>query len=379
MLLLPLLRNLAVDLIGEVTAATLLASIAALYYRQDSTTKEREVCAKHLREHEVILADLQRRINENDASIVRIREQERSENEAHDGERKRLVGEEAQAQQIAAAKHKAVIEKIDSEILMLHGPIHRLNSDHKLLITKIDQQTIQWNQSQASELQAALDAIQRQHVESYMKSVRLEAGTVYGIGPVLAADLQSSGYTSAHNVNWGVSNVSGIGDTKAYAIMAWRSGVEQMAKHRMPTHLDKAQADSIRQRFDSARLQLQQRLVAAKLQLGAQTSTLQKQIAPRLDQLRVEHANAAPAYESRRQAIARHYRTEDAIVNEAKSEATGEANKQCAVVEQDTIKVRKDVLDQTWQVAKAQRELELFSNITFPRYIRMVALNKHRS
>jgi len=379
MLSIPMLGNITADLVGDSVLATLLCCLPFLVYRRDPVVRERSEALAREREQKAILSDHEQAVRGNEAGKVQLRAAEAKSRAELDQQHDALLKQEEKEKQRAAAELKATTDSITVRVSNLNRTLQKVQSDYQAGLARSNQQIAQINQTQASEMASALQPLQRQFVQDYMRGARVDTARISGIGAKMAARLAAHGYVTAADVNWNVGNVSGIGNSKASALMGWRQVVEGEAKQRMPTRLSRAQADAITTKFEAQRQRLTQSAEAAKTQFGAQERLIKQQNASAMAALDGERASAQRHCQQQTQAIMGRYLPQHNQVTQQKAKLKSDYDKRCSDVDQETALVRKTIYDQNWQLAKARQELDAYEWVTFSQYIRYLCLNRLHS
>ena len=366
---LPLLGSASADLVGESVLVTLLGALPFLTYRRDPVVQERNICQNREREQQTTLAELQRRVRDHEQAVVRLRSEEGKAKAALHQEREAVRQNEQRAHQRASAELKPKMDALSVRQQQINRPLLKLQSDYQAGLARSNQQVANCNQQQVQEINTALQPLQRQFLQDYLRSARIDTARISGIGQKMAANLRASGYVTAADVTWGVQNVSGIGNSKASALMGWRQGVENEARRRMPTSLSKAQSDAIVSKYESQRKGLQQQALAAKANFEVQERALLQQTAGAVASLDRERSTAQQQFGQQTQAVTAQYQAEYGRFSQREATLTAEFAKKVAEVDRQTSEVRKSIYDQNWQLAKARKEMEVYGAVTFAAYL----------
>ena len=368
-LALPLLGSASADLIGEALLLAVLGTLPFLSYRREPIVQERAACLRREREEGTALEALQRRIRDQDSSVARLRDEEKKVKATVEKEREATRQNEQRARQRASAEMKSQMDAFNARQQNLNHPLMKLQADYQAGVGRSNQQVAACNQQQVQELNTVLQPLQRQFVQDYLRNARIDTARIHGIGPQMVANLRAFGFTTAADVTWGVQNVSGIGNSKASALMGWRQAVENEARLRMPTSLSQGQQYSIVAKYDSQRRAIEQQAMTAKAQFEAQERTLRQQSASAMAGIDAERARAQQQFTQQTQGITVQYEAEYRKLSQREAALTTEYAKKVAEVERQIGETRKGIYDQNWKLAKARQELEVYQAATFIAYL----------
>ena len=368
-LTLPLLRSVSADLIGECILITLIGTLPFLFYRREPAAQERYVCLAQEREQQVALVKLQSRIRDQGQKVTQLRADEKKANVALEQERKLIQQNEQQSQQRASAELKTKMDALTLRQQQITRPLQKRQTDHQMSIGRLNQQIADCNQRQVQEINTALQPLQRQFVQDYLRSARIDTAHISGIGQKMAANLRASGYTTAADVTWDVQSVSGIGSSKGSALMGWRQVIETEARQKMPTTLSKIQSNAIIDKYEVQRRGFQQAAEAAKIQFAVQERALKQQDASAVAAIESERTALQQRFGQQTQSIAAQFQPQHSLSSQKEAAITAEYSKKMEEVEKQTGEVRKSIYNQNWQLAKARQELEVYQSVTFAAFL----------
>jgi len=157
------------------------------------------------------------------------------------------------------------------------------------------------------EAESAVRALQRAHIDGYLRAARVSTAKISGIGSGLVSSLAASGIANAADFtgirftqnSYGRRGVNivlrsgmqvsprGIGEKKAQALDAWRRGVAFQAQRTQPGALPQAQADAIADKYAQQTRSIAVAQQAARVRAVAEQETLHKKWA----QVQVDIAN----------------------------------------------------------------------------------------
>ena len=113
-------------------------------------------------------------------------------------------------------------------------------------ISLTQQKRISLTKAQQSDAAAALESVQRTHIEQGLSSTTVAEADISGVGPKLKDRLVARGMGTAADVDQrALSRVEGFGDTKSAAVLRWRDGVHEYLDITKPTALSAERAGQI--------------------------------------------------------------------------------------------------------------------------------------
>jgi hypothetical protein len=157
----------------------------------------------------------------------------------------------------------------------LHGRWRKLNSEAKRLdaaIKRLAGERKRQDLDEATETSRKVKAFQARYRHEALTNIPLTAGSVYGIGPELAARLCAAGVRTAADVEYRrVKSVRGIGDTRASSLTAWRRSCESGVLARLPQTLPASEEAAIRRKYQERRQAMDKQMSEDKVELAKQT------------------------------------------------------------------------------------------------------------
>lgn len=206
------------------------------------------------------------------------------------------------------------------------------------------------------DLANALRSSQEQHLQQHLRSMTLDRVRLEGFGPQLVRALRSIGIISAadfrgfetHEVVYlrlssgRLIHVRGIGEIKAITLESWRRGCEQQALASMPTSIPEIAADQIRKHYQDRLWRLDN------------------------EQRGMEHIQA-----SEQAAITRRSVEERVNIRVNLDELRQRSAAILASLDAEMLDARKRHAQAEWQLSRAERDCEAFSNISYHRYLLM--------
>jgi hypothetical protein len=160
----------------------------------------------------------------------------------------------------------------------------------------------------AAEAAKQLNALQEQHIQSYLTKRRIEPGVIDGIGPALVGTLAAHGFCTAADfagfngtefrrtgsAYW--SNVPGIGPAKSSAIQFWHQRQQSTARGRAPQSLPTQQMRALESKFADLKRQKQAaidsippQLQRIKATVEARYTALDREITQKVELIRRDY------------------------------------------------------------------------------------------
>lgn len=244
-------------------------------------------------------------------------------------------------------------------------------------ITNLNQQISLFPQAVSDEISKTLQARQNQFIKDYLSRSRISDAAISGIGNKLKARLRASGISTAAEVeHWRVTAVEGIGTNKGNELVFWRDSLIAIAKRQMPTALVQSELNDIKQKYESQKRHLEVQRDATQRSLTAQEQALKDQYLAKRKALDVDQSLIQNKSAQELQAITRKYAQEYATISQKSALLTKEVNAETQKMDAEISKLRKKMFDCHWQLAKAQRELKIFDNVSLRNYIHLVLLGR---
>lgn len=227
------------------------------------------------------------------------------------------------------------------------------------------------SQIETAELSKALRTLQAQALNDHLRSHSIVSASIPGIGEKLKSRLRYSGITTAADIEFGrVKQVDGIGDNKAAALVVWQRWVESYA--RIPSSLSQIETANIRAKYQAQKQQLETQRDAAQQQLMNNVNAVKARIASDKRAIDVEQAKTQAKAQQDIQEVADRYLPEYATLTQEQARLTTEYAEQCNKIDELIPRVRKQMGDYYWQLAKTRRDLLSFKDVSFKVYIRSV-------
>jgi hypothetical protein len=239
------------------------------------------------------------------------------------------------------------------------------------VVARLNNQIAALIAGERDELANTLQTLQEQAVRAYLINRPIEDGTIYGVGDRLKARLRYAGIRTAADVEyWRVSQVDGIGISKASALIAWRNHLASFAK--VPVALSISQAAVIQAKYTLQKQQLQAQRDFNQQQMDLEVKNVRTQAESEMRAVRDEQFSTQTRADQQLQTISTEYGVQNRSLTQKRSSASAEAKKQCDAVDEEIRQVRKRMGEQHWRLATTHRELISYKNVSFKSYLRSV-------
>ena len=260
--------------------------------------------------------------------------------------------------------------KLDSQRQQVDQALQALRAKSSATVQSLFLRLNDLDRVKASELAQELQTTQKQYVENALKTSRIAGAGVPGIGPQMTANLRAWGYVTAADINYNVTQVSGIGDNKAATLMAWRTVVLQRAEASKPHSLPNLRLIAVEDNYRELKKKIQQEIDSANAIFKAEESQIQSANANTLRNIEAERQLAQnQAQQRRREANEEHVRNMHQVAEEEQRIKVAASEEYLKIDKEiDPLKQRLAALD--WKAVLLRRELEAHKDTTFGAYVK---------
>jgi hypothetical protein len=221
--------------------------------------------------------------------------------------------------------------------------------------------------AESNELSAALAGKQKQILKDFLSGYGIDDAQISGIGEKMKARLRYSGFRTARDIEyWSVREVGGIGDVKASMLEAWRQQIASRVK--LPNSLTAQEIANIKAKYGSQRQALEKQRTASEQQLSNEVNGVKTRYANERKPLEAEQATAQRKTDELLQEITNRYASESRGLSDQQARLRFESNEQCRKISDEISKTRKQMSEHQWQLAKLERDLATFKNVSFKTY-----------
>ena len=374
-------------LVGEVPMSEFTAVASCVFglnillcffrYKRDPSVAEYAVFKKEttaflrqVREHQTLMDSIM-------AERVRMQEQLDSNIRAIEAKKKAISANFLENRNKALANLNSQILKLNqrrsetssSETKSLNSIQATLGSQ----IVDLDRRIAALNQKESDEKSKMLTVIQNSYVQNYLSNHFLANSSIPGIGAAYKSRLVSCGFATAANINWSVSQVSGIGTARQSALMNWRDKLEFEAKQSAPglsaqvrLAIENKYRDD-RQILDSNKRQLKKQFDDQVAGVRHYFSNERQALIFEEQQLRTANSQFNTRLQQENDA---QVATFDAEISAAKNQAAPSLNE----VSERLRNAQKQVFAIRWQCAKKANEGRRFAALRFRDYCRKIVV-----
>jgi hypothetical protein len=229
-------------------------------------------------------------------------------------------------------------------------------------------------QAESTELNNALRTRQRTYVQERLQEAWLATSQIQGIGAGYKSRLQAAGIYTAADIDFRIHSVKGIGAQRAASLEAWRNTLEADALSKMPRSLLWQEENTIKSRYANQKTNLELQVNQTQQEINTREGSIRTkysiQRAPHEALVAAERQNHT--IESVR--IAEEFKQKHLKLTAKIKEFEDGAVQEVSKLDDKQSEIRREMFELQWRMAKVERELAQFSQITFPHYIRRVLL-----
>lgn len=228
------------------------------------------------------------------------------------------------------------------------------------------------------ELESELQRIQNQVLNDYLRRFSIANASITGIGPTYTARLIAAGFTTAADINYyKVQHVSGIGQSRAADLIAWRQSLENRVP--VPSSLTPIQMQTIKSKYDNQKRTLENNLSGLHRQQSNEETSIRNQYSSQkisLDKAIQDAQNNAKAeVENIKLAFTKKY---DEISQQLQDIDTTKDKER-----QEFVSKKSQVLsfgkESSWKAERLKRDLSDYCHINFKGFVLKTLFNKEVS
>jgi Protein kinase domain len=364
-----------------VTAGFINREVFLYYYRRDPAVVERKAIRSREERESRIIDSLQHSIKDRQLKKKNILAQESKKKAALTKQMSNLQNKEQAEMNKTDRKHRQGLNSINNRRLGLHR--EETDALRKLLetlgydIAKLNQKISSLVQAESNEISSILEAKQNQFVRDYLSRRRIIDASISGIGDKLKIRLRAAGiHTAADITHRKVTSVEGIGLHKGNALVRWRDSLAAQAKMHMPTSLSQLEVNSIKQKYEPQKRQVESQRDDTQRSLVSQESAIRNQYAIKGKALENEQVTVQYIWDRELQSIRGRYAQEYALISQRLAQLATEVQTKSRKIDEDISNLQKQIFNSHWQIAKSRRDIKSYKNVSFRHYIRFVFLGR---
>jgi hypothetical protein len=353
------------------------------YYRKDPAVAEMETIRSSEEEESRLFDSLEQSIKDRQVKKKGVIAKESKKKAALTKQISDLKDKEQADLKRAETKLRRELNSINNRRLGLNrkesDALQKLQGTLGLDISKLKQQISSLIQEESNEISDTLQIKQLQFLTAYLSRRRIIDTSIPGIGYQLKAHLRAAGiHTAADITYYKVTSVEGIGQNKGSALVSWRDSLTAHAKMQMPTSLSQSEIDSIKQKYEIRKRRFEKQRDALQRRLASRQSGIGYRYAIKRESLDAEQVTAQNMSDQELQSIRNKYAQKYASISQRLAQLATEAQTESQKIDEEISKLRKQIFDCHWRVAKIRHDIKLYKNLTFRHYIRFVLLG-HRT
>ena len=236
----------------------------------------------------------------------------------------------------------------------LQGEINRLTQEIDALA-----------RTEAQEIARELDRLQQQHIQTYLAQQSTPHAFLGGMTAETRSALLSRYPTAANIELHALYQIKGIGPRRAAALIGWRRIHEIRARQTLPQSLPPVIEDAIKFPYTQRRLHFQQDKSQRQSRLQSETDRISAQAAAKFQQLDQDQQIAQADAKRRISAMKEVCSERIAVLVQKQLDVTKCFATRYTELDGDIRERTKDVYQQNWSLAKANRELFRYGNVSF--------------
>jgi len=224
------------------------------------------------------------------------------------------------------------------------------------------------DQREADEKNKVLAPLVDYHINLYLRGHRISESGVPGIGPTYQSRLANSGFLTAADVTWRVSNVQGIGPARQAALMRWRQDLENMARAVAPK-LSPAVRQGIEDKYRQERSSLESAKQQCQAQFNAQITSTRQYFADARQLLSDEEQQLRSSCAQVKNQIQKDRDTQTAQLDQKLIAGRNQAAPTMNDLTQKLQQAQKQMFGLRWQTAKREKDGQRVASLRFRNYL----------
>lgn len=231
--------------------------------------------------------------------------------------------------------------------------------------------------AEQNELSGLLGNLQKQHIKSYMIQQYVSSANIPKLGQSLKRDLINYGFRTAADIDYhSVLQVHGIGPTLAQRLENWAAVHRHKADQSKPKVVPNATLNSIKSRYISQRLPLENELSALKPAYAAEEDAIKTKYGYARNDLVQQHNKARIQTDKNISAINQRYKSQYERINNEVDKQNNETKNQLLKIDDERKLAQQRLFVAKMNYAKAQQKQAPYKNLLFAKYVNGVILFK---
>ncbi|HMG74621.1 MAG TPA: hypothetical protein VK582_14060 [Pyrinomonadaceae bacterium] len=315
----------------------------------------------------------QRLLKENEKKKASIRSLQARRQEEFNASQNKLRQQEQREKGEITARSNVALNSINKSRVIVNqeeaAAINVIKNRIGLEVAKLTQSITLMTTRESDEIGHALSVRQNSVLWDYLSRYTIDAAHIPGVGEKLKMRLRHAGIRTATDVEyWTVRRVDGIGDAKAISLLGWRQLLASRAP--IPKSLSLQEVGNIQAKYVKTKRELENQRTEWQTRLDAEISAVRSEHEKRRDSLNGQQASAQERSNQWLNEITSRYGAKHQSLAEKHGRGTLESNEQCRALDDESVNLRKDVGEHQWQLAKAQRDLISYKDVSFEGYFR---------
>lgn len=249
--------------------------------------------------------------------------------------------------------------------------IHRVEEAVAREVSQFRQQLSSLDQAEQAELAQLAAEARDLHLRMWLRDSALSAASLSGIGPKIKDRLRAHGVSCAADIDHRIYRVSGIGPSKAGALMAWRREVERQAAATAPDP-SAAEELAVRRRYEPPRHHLLSQIHATQSSESRRRQTVMDNFARLRQQLDRKEQEAKWEYDHNAELIRREYEARKATLADRFRQAKDTTDAKRSELDEQIIRLEQSLFGRQFELCKTQREADRYQHVSFLSFLMQI-------
>ncbi|NPC73827.1 hypothetical protein HPP05_29125 [Corallococcus exiguus] len=271
-----------------------------------------------------------------------------------------------QSERAQITQEQRAVDLFESDRL---GIIQR---DSGARISGLQQRIAEVTLSEQSEMNDALQALQKQFISTALHRATLGNADIPGVKAALKYKLDMAGFYTAASISspHAVQHVHGIGPARAHALWIWRQAVERQARSMMPTKLDGSATQNIRGKYAKLHADLELELDRMWQKNADEINSVRVQVARERERLAVLERQADGSLKAADLAVRDRFAPEFVQAQKELDAASSIAHKAISQIESKLQAARAEAFRLQYRREIMRKDLSAYDPVRFGKYMR---------